>query len=132
MSHKRVYHVRPLENDFKFCQAVEAGDFVFISGCISWDKEGVPQHPTDWRGQLRVIYTELEETLAHFELTFSDVVKETVYCSAMDSMVEAAEVRAEILGDCTPFAATWVEISRLVNADLLVEIEMTAYRGNKC
>lgn len=129
MSQKRVFHVRPLETDFKFCQAVEAGGFVFISGCISWDKAGDPIHVNDWRAQLRVIYTELQETLAHFGLTFSDVVKETVYCSSMVAMVDAADVRANILGDCSPFAATWVEISRLVKPDLLVEIEMVAYRA---
>ncbi len=129
MPPKQVFHSRPLETDFKFCQAVMAGDFLFISGCISWDEAGNVTNEGDWRGQLRAIYSELRDTLGKFDLSFSDVVKETVFCRSMVSLVEAADVRAEILGDCVPFAATWVEISSLVNEKLLLEVEMTAYRS---
>ena len=44
----------------------------------------------------------------------------------MDAMVAAAPVRAEIPGDALPFAATWVEVNRLVDRGLLLEIEVTA------
>jgi 2-iminobutanoate/2-iminopropanoate deaminase len=129
MTSKEIFHKRSLERDFKFCQAVRNGDWVFISGCISWDDRGAVKDPKNWDAQVRNVYTELKETLEHFGLTFSDVVKETVYCRDMDSMVAAAPARAGILGESLPFASTWVEISRLVDRELLLEVEMTACIG---
>jgi 2-iminobutanoate/2-iminopropanoate deaminase len=126
MPEKLVYVQRPLEKDFNFCQAVRAGDFLFISGCLSWDHEGRVLAVGDWPGQIRNVYGELKATLARFGLGFSDVVKETVYCRSMDSMSDAAAVRAEILGESQPFTATWVEVNRLIHPDLLLEVEMTA------
>jgi 2-iminobutanoate/2-iminopropanoate deaminase len=126
MPKKTTYVKRQLEKDFNFCQAVRAGQMLFISGCISWDDEGKVLAPGDWDVQVRNVYEELRSTLAHFGLGFSDVVKETIYCRSMDSMVAAAPVRANALGDNEPFASTWVEISRLVDAGLLLEVEMTA------
>jgi 2-iminobutanoate/2-iminopropanoate deaminase len=126
MPEKSVYEQRPLEKDFNFCQAVRAGGFLFISGCLSWDHEGRVLCAGDWPGQIRNVYGELEATLARFGLGFSDVVKETVYCRSLDAMAAAAGVRAEILGENLPFAATWVEVSRLIHPDLLLEVEMTA------
>jgi 2-iminobutanoate/2-iminopropanoate deaminase len=126
MPKKSVYVKRQLEKDFNFCQAVRAGQFLFISGCISWDEDGKVVAPDDWDGQVRNVYEELKATLAHYELGFSDVVKETVYTRSMDKMIASAPVRAEVLGDNEPFAATWVEINRLVDPGLLLEVEMTA------
>lgn len=126
MASKEIFHKRALEREFKFCQAVRRGDWVFISGCISWDEAGEVKDAGNWNAQVRNVYTELKETLEHFGLTFSNVVKETVYCRDMEAMVGAASVRAKIVGDSQPFAATWVEISRLVDRGLLLEVEMIA------
>lgn len=123
---KSIYRKRALEKEYNFCQAVRAGQFLFISGCISWDEKGEVLAPGDWPGQVRNVYEELKSTLAHYELTFSDVVKENVFCRSMDAMIGAASVRAEVLGANEPFASTWVEINRLVNPGLLLEVEMTA------
>jgi 2-iminobutanoate/2-iminopropanoate deaminase len=129
MLEKQIFHKRALERDFKFCQAVRCDRWVFISGCISWDDTGLVKDPGNWDAQVSNVYTELKETLEHFGLTFSDVVKETVYCRDMEAMLGAAPVRAKIIGDAQPFAATWVEISRLVDRGLLLEVEMTAFGG---
>lgn len=126
MPKKTVYSKRQLEKDFNFTQAVRAGQFLFISGCISWDEDGKVVAPDDWDGQVRNVYEELKSTLAHFGLGFSDVVKETVYTRSMDKIIGSASVRAEVLGDNEPFASTWVEINRLVDPGLLLEVEMTA------
>jgi 2-iminobutanoate/2-iminopropanoate deaminase len=101
---------------------------VFISGCLSWDQNGDPVATGNFTEQVRNVYGELQSILQELHLTFSDVLKETVFCRSMDGMVAAAGVRAEFLAGHSPIASTWVEINRLVNPELLVEIEMIAAR----
>jgi len=101
---------------------------VFISGCLSWDQNGDPVAISNLTEQVRNVYGELQSILQELRLSFSDVLKETVFCRSMDGMVAAAEVRAEFLAGHSPIASTWVEINRLVNPELLVEIEMIAAR----
>lgn len=126
---KRVYHRRrELERGFAFAQATEIRGMVFISGCLSWDQNGAPVAISNLTEQVRNVYGELRSILQDLHLSFSDVLKETVFCRSMDGMVAAAEVRAEFLAGHSPIASTWVEINRLVNPELLVEIEMIAAR----
>lgn len=124
---KTHYHERTeLEKGFHFAQATKAGNLLFISGCISWDADGTVMGPGDWPTQVRNVYENLKRTLAEFGATFENVVKETVYTTDMEAIVANAGIRTEFLKDYTPPASTWVEIKRLVNADLLLEVEMTA------
>ncbi|MBO6527547.1 RidA family protein [Erythrobacter sp.] len=124
---KKIYHRRAVERDFNFCQAVKAGDFLFVSGCISWDEEGSATDVGDWAAQVDNIYTEIGEILSEHDLSASDVVKETVYCLDMDAFAEASGRRASFYDPQSPPSATWIEVTRLVNPDFLAEVEVMAY-----
>jgi 2-iminobutanoate/2-iminopropanoate deaminase len=124
---KQVYHRRAVEKDFNFCQAVKAGEFLFVSGCISWDQDGAAIDAGDWAAQVDNIYTEIGEILSEHGLSASDVVKETVYCLDMDAFAQASGRRAEFYDSESPPSATWVEVTRLVNPDFLAEVEVMAY-----
>ena len=57
-----------------------------------------------------------------------DVVKETVFTTDMDALVAANPKRVEYYKDVTPPASTWVEVKRLVDPDLMLEVEITAFK----
>lgn len=122
----QVFNLRQAEHDFVYSQAVRAGNLLFISGTVSWNDRAEPTGVGDMAVQVRNVYDELARTLKAHNATFADVVKETVYTCDIDAMVGAASIRAGYWADCAPPASTWVEVSRLVHPDLLLEVEMTA------
>lgn len=125
----QVYNRRDLEKPFGFSQAIMAGDYLFISGCVSWDMDGNPVHVGDWDKQVETIYADIDATLKAHGLDGGDIVKETIYCRDMDALIAANPTRMHYYRHVAPPASTWVQISRLVHPDLLLEVEITAFRN---
>ncbi|ARR56024.1 hypothetical protein HY78_22515 [Rhizorhabdus wittichii DC-6] len=123
----KAFRLRPIEDDYGFSQAVRAGDFLFISGSVSWDNDGTPTNVGDMGAQMRSIYVDIGKTLKHHGLDPTDIVKETIYVTDMDKFFEGAQARADFYQGVVPPAATGVEINRLVNTDFMIEIEAIAY-----
>lgn len=122
-----TYHLRPdLEAQFAYSQAIKSGDFLFISGSVSWDKDGNPLAGGDMAAQVQNAYEDIRKTLEANGMTFEHVIKETVYTCDMDAMVESAGVRSAFFEGVAPPASTWVTTPRLVHPDLLVEVEVIA------
>jgi 2-iminobutanoate/2-iminopropanoate deaminase len=124
----QAFNRRTLEKSAGYSQAILAGDHLFISGCVSWDLEGRPLHPGDFPAQVEAVYADIDATLKAHGMSAADVVKETIYTCDMLGLAAANERRLEYYQHVTPPASTWVEIRRLVHPDLLLEVEVTAYR----
>ncbi len=126
MAIDRRYGNEAAERQLGFCQCARVGDLVFISGAVSWDENFQPLHKGDMGAQIDQIYRNLTAALQQFDLTFDDVVKETGFTTDMDATLGALGARAKYYASGLLPAATWVEVSRLVNPDLLLEIELIA------
>ena len=61
-----------------YTDAVRAGDFVFVSGCVPVDGEGRLVGGDDVVEQARQVFRNMGEVLAAAGATFSDVAKVTV------------------------------------------------------
>lgn len=114
------------QRDWGFCQAVKVGNMVYVSGTTSCGDGFVPEHVGDFRAQLICTFTKIQETLAHFGLGMSDIVKETMYTRDMAAFVENADARKSFYGEGPYPSSTGVEISRLVFPELLLEVEVVA------
>ena len=123
---KQAFHLRELEKSFPYAQAVKVGKTLYISGSVSWDQDGQVVAAGDMKAQMRNAYEDIRKTLDAHGATVENIVKETLYAKDIDAAVEAAGVRREFYGNSTPPAATWVEISRLVHPELLIEVEVVA------
>jgi 2-iminobutanoate/2-iminopropanoate deaminase len=123
----QAYNRRDLEKHVGYSQAVLAGDYLFISGCVSWDTKGNPLHAGDFASQLETVYADIDATLKAHGMDAGNVVKETVYTTDMDALVAANPRRVKYYQHATPPASTWVQITRLVHPDLLLEVEITAF-----
>jgi 2-iminobutanoate/2-iminopropanoate deaminase len=122
------YNRRHLEKRVGYSQAVLAGEFPFISGCVSWDLEGKALYPGDFPAQVTAVYSDIDATLKAYGMAAADVIKETVFTTDMDALVAANGKRMEYYQHSTPPASTWVEIKRLVDPELLLEVEIVAFK----
>jgi 2-iminobutanoate/2-iminopropanoate deaminase len=123
----QAYNRRPLEKTAGYSQAVLAGDYLFISGCVSWDMEGTPLHVGDFAAQLEAVYADIDATLRDHGLSVRHVVKETVFTTDMQALVAANSRRLDYYKDVTPPSSTWVQVRQLVLSDLLLEVEVVAF-----
>lgn len=114
------------ERQLGYCQAVRAGELVYLSGAVSWDENLQPLHVGDMAGQIDQAYANLSRALAAFDLTFDNVVKENGFVTDMDAAIGALGARAKYYASGLLPAATWLGVSRLFHPDLMVEIELIA------
>lgn len=105
-----------------YTDAVRFGDLLFISGIVSWDAEGKVVGKGDPVAQTRHIFAIMKRIMDEVGAGFGDVLKVTVFLRNMEDRPKINPVRQEVFGEARP-ASTLVEIAKLVDPDLLVEIE---------
>lgn len=110
-----------------YSRAVQAGDLVFVSGCTSVaGAEFV--HPGDAYAQAAQAIRNAAEGLAGLGASLANVVQTRMYVTDIERWEEVGRAHAEAFADVRP-AATMVEVARLIDPRMLVEIEMVAYRA---
>ncbi|KUK56741.1 MAG: Endoribonuclease L-PSP [Synergistales bacterium 53_16] len=110
-----------------YSQAVWAGDFLFVSGQICLDPETGELVGTDAATQADQVLKNVGAILESQQLSFQDVVKATVFAKNMEDFAAVNEVYGRFFTSDFP-ARAFVEVARLPK-DVLVEIEVIAYRG---
>ena len=99
-----------------YAQVVKAGNTLYISG--------IPTADLSLKGVVEV-YKSLDKCLHAYGATSKDVVKENLYTTDIESMKKFNSARKEFYKGDFP-AATWVQVSRLYEADARLEIELIA------
>lgn len=108
-----------------YSQAIEAGDFVYVSGQIGIDP-GTGEVVEGIEKQTEQVLKNLEAILTEAQTDFSQVVKFTIYLQSMDEFVTVNEIYGGYLTEPYPARAT-VEVSRLPK-DVLVEMDVVVYK----
>ncbi len=121
----QVFHLREAEKELGFAQAVRSSGRLFVSGTCSLDLDSNVIAANDMRGQMTQIYRLIQTSLEAHDLTFQNIVKETIFVTDIEAFREALPVRAEFYANAAPPAATWIEVSRLMRPQFLIEIEVT-------
>ena len=101
------------------------GKLLFISGLTSRDATGVVLHRGDIRAQTRMICENLKATVEAAGGTLQDLVSVTVFVTDIMQFDAIHEVRRQYFASEPP-ASTMVEVTRLVHADMLIEINAVA------
>jgi enamine deaminase RidA (YjgF/YER057c/UK114 family) len=122
------FMLRPdVEKSYGYTHAVKLGSEVKISGAVSMDDQGRPTAVGDMRQQMVNVYSDLEEILAHYGLTFADVIVEDVFTTDMAAFLEiSGEYRNEIYSGRFP-TGSWLEVKGLALPEFMIEIELEAY-----
>ena len=123
---KRITTGSPFEAAYAFSRAVVKGDWCFVSGVTGYDYATMTM-PEDAAAQTHNCFTTIAQVLDEAGFAMADVVRVqyTLTDAALMEQV-ASELRAA-LGDVAP-AATMV-VAGLVRPEMLIEIEVTAFRG---
>ncbi len=122
---RRISSNSPYEDVIGFSRAVRVGDTVFVSGTVAWGEDGKFVGEGDVYAQARQALRNIEKALQQAGASLSDVVRTRIYLTDIDRWEEAARAHAEAFVAVKP-AATMVEVSRLADAKMLVEIEAVA------
>jgi len=109
-----------------YSQAVECGDFVFISGQIPLCPNSGEVVGDDIAVQTRTALSNLKAILENAGLGFKNVVKITVFLTDINNFGKFNEIYQQELNEAAP-ARSVVEVSALPRG-VLVEIEAVVYK----
>lgn len=125
MNRQLISSGTPWEASVAYSRAVRAGNLVFVSGTTASDEQEQTVSVGDAYGQTQFIFRKIESALKEAGAELSDVVRTRMYVTDIDRWEEIGKAHGEVFSEIRP-ASTMVEVSRLVNPDHLVEIEVDA------
>jgi enamine deaminase RidA (YjgF/YER057c/UK114 family) len=111
-----------------YCDAVRAGDFLYISGMVAMDRDGRVVGAGDAARQTEQIFENISKVLVHVGADVSRVTSVLIHLTNMEDRVRINPVRIRYFGEHRP-ASTLVQVTALIHPDLLVEVTCTAYLG---
>jgi enamine deaminase RidA (YjgF/YER057c/UK114 family) len=115
----------PWEPLIGYSRAVRVGSIVHVAGTTATGDDGQIVGKDDPYAQAVQIFHNIEKALAQAGATLKDVVRTRIYLRDMTTWEMVGRAHGEVFRDVRP-VATMVEVSRLVDADMLVEIEVEA------
>ncbi len=107
-----------------YSRAVRVGNIIEVAGTTAVDGETIIGKGDAYL-QTTFILKKIEQALLEGGAKLSDVVRTRMYVTNIDDWEAIGKAHGEFFKAIRP-ASTMIEISRLINPDLLVEIEVTA------
>ena len=108
-----------------YSRAVKVGDQVWISGTTATGADGRLVGGDDPYAQTRQILANIERALVRAGAELADVVRTRIYVTDISQWEAIARAHGEVFGDIRP-ATAMIEVRRLIEAAMLVEIEADA------
>lgn len=108
-----------------YSQAIQAGDFIYVSGQIGIDPATADVVEGGIERQTKQVLKNLQAIFTEAGTDFSQVVKFTIYLSSMDDFATVNDIYGAYLSEPYPSRAT-VEVSRLPK-NVLVEMDAVVY-----
>ena len=114
----------PWESKLGYSGAVGGGTSVQVSGSTAMTPSGLVGKGDPYAQTIQTLKT-IESPLQQAGASLADVVRTRMYLVNIDQWQDAGRDHGEVCGSIRP-ATTMVEVKRLIDPDMLVEIEADA------
>jgi len=108
-----------------YSRAVRMGNMIEVAGTVATDNAGNIVGKEDPYVQAWFILEKIETALQQAGASMNDVVKTVTYVTDIDNWEAIGKAHGEFFREIKP-VSTLVEVSSLIGADFLVEIEARA------
>ncbi len=125
MNRQRVSSGGPWEDRVGYSRAVRVGRRVYVAGTTAVGPGGELVGPGDPAAQTRQAFAVIERALHTAGAQLSDVVRTRMFVTDISRWEEYARVHGELFRTTRP-VATMVEVNRLLQPGMMVEVEVDA------
>jgi enamine deaminase RidA (YjgF/YER057c/UK114 family) len=129
MTRLNVSSGSPYEKPIGFSRATRIGNIIAVAGTAPVAADGSTATPGDAYGQTKRCLEIIQKAIEDAGGNLTDVIRTRVMLTDISLWEDAARAHGEYFGDIRP-ACTFVEVSGLIKADWLVELEADCVVGS--
>ena len=124
MEKQSVTSGAPWESKVGYCRAVRKGPFVEVAGTTAI-QNGELVGKGDAFLQTKIVIGIMKKAIEELGGKLEDVVRTRIFVTNIEDFEQVGKAHGQYFSDIKP-ACTLVEVSALVDPEMLVEMEMTA------